>query len=244
MFKAVLFDLDGTLLRLDTGEFMKEYLKELSQAVISVLDPSLFVKALLASTEAMKVNRNPNITNAQVFWEDFSIRLKDDIKTLQPLMDEFYRTRFKNLARIISPSSQARFTVEAALDQGLRIALATNPVFPMTAVRQRMVWAGVENLPWEMVTSYEEMHFCKPHPEYYREIASMMDLPAETCLMVGNDTEEDLAAFQAGMKTYLVTDCLYNPSGKAFYPDWEGSLEELARWFEASSWKQCDLSHC
>ena len=32
--------------------------------------------------------------------------------------------------------------------------------------------------------------------------------------MVGNDAEEDLAAEQAGMQVYLLTDCLINKKGK------------------------------
>lgn len=237
MFKAVLFDLDGTLLKLDTAEFMEEYVKELSQAVSTIMEPSLFVKALLSSTEAMRSNRDPKLTNAQVFWQDFGQRLNHDMEMLRPVLDDFYLTRFKKLSRIVSPSNQARMTVQAALDQGLRIALATNPVFPMSAVRERMLWAGVEDMPWEVITSYEEMHFCKPHPEYYHEVASLMRLPAEACLMVGNDNQEDLAASKAGMKTYLVTDYLYNDSNTEFRPDWEGSLKDLCRWLAASGWK-------
>lgn len=73
--KAVLFDLDGTLLQLDTVEFTAEYLKEVSRAVVSVVDPGRFVKALLSSTDAMKANRDPSMINAGAFWADFRPRL-------------------------------------------------------------------------------------------------------------------------------------------------------------------------
>ena len=36
----------------------------------------------------------------------------------------------------------------------------------------------------------------------------------ETCLMVGNDVDEDMIpARSLGMKTFLLTDCLINKSG-------------------------------
>ena len=31
--------------------------------------------------------------------------------------------------------------------------------------------------------------------------------------MVGNDAKEDLAAREAGLSVYLITDCLLNPQG-------------------------------
>lgn len=230
MLQAVLFDLDGTLLQLETEEFTTEYLKEISRVAAPVVDPGRFIEALLTSTRAMMANNDPSVTNARAFWADFSRRLEDCIEDLEPVIQDFYATRFNSLSRVARPCPGAREAVQAALDRGLRIVLATNPVFPLSAIRDRMSWAGVEDLPWEFVTSYEEMHFCKPHPGYYREIAGRLGLPAEVCLMAGNDVEEDLAASKIGMKTYLVTDFMKRPVREEFNPDWIGSLEDLAQW--------------
>ncbi|SFR10550.1 YbaK/EbsC family protein [Desulfoscipio geothermicus] len=232
MLQAVLFDLDGTLLQMDTEDFMNEYLKELSQTVASVVEPGRFVRALLASTNAMLVNRDPALTNAEVFWADFRTRLGDCITDLEPLIEDFYAHKFINLSRVARPCPQARRAVQAALDRGLRIVLATNAIFPRSAIRDRMAWAGVADLPWELVTGYEEMHFCKPHPEYYREIAELLELKPEDCLMVGNDVQKDLAASTPGMRTYLVTDYLINPTRVDYQKlaDGYGTLAELAGW--------------
>lgn len=60
--------------------------------------------------------------------------------------------------------------------RGYRLVLATNPVFPREAILERMRWAGVERAPWEIITTYEEYHFCKPNPNYFAEILAKMGL--------------------------------------------------------------------
>lgn len=229
MLKAVLFDLDGTLLPVDTGEFMQEYLKEVAGAVRQVVEPQRLIQSLLASTAKMVADTNPAATNADIFWTDFNARMGDCVEELRPLLERFYEERFSELARVASPRPQsARRVVQAARDSGLRLALATNPVFPLTAIRQRMAWAGIEDQPWEVVTCYEEMHFCKPNPELYLEIAGQLGVRPEECLMAGNDAEEDMVAGSVGMKTFLVTDYLIGAPRGNIKVDWTGSLDALA----------------
>ena len=234
MLKAVLFDLDGTLLRVDTSEFTVEYLKEVALAVAPAVDPVFFNTALLASTSMMIGNRDPAVTNEEVFWEDFRKRMGNGFDNAMPFFEEFYVTKFPGLSRVVRPGASTRPVVQAALDRGLRIVLATQPVFPIAAVRQRMAWAGVEDLPWEFVTSYEEMHFCKPQPEYYLEIAQRLGVEPGECLMVGNDVQEDLVAASVGMRACLVTDCLVNPQNADYQADWSGPLSHLAEWLAGS----------
>lgn len=61
---------------------------------------------------------------------------------------------------------------------------------------------------FDYVTSYETERFCKPDPAYYLDICNKLGPNPEHCLMIGNDDREDMhAASQAGLKSYLVTDC-------------------------------------
>lgn len=234
VIEAVLFDLDGTLLQMDKGEFTTEYLRALSRRIAPVVDPGRFARALMASTGVMTADSNPAMTNAEVFWADFRSRLDDCIEKLEPILEDFYQNDFKKLSGVARPCAFARPSVQAAVDRGLRIALATNPVFPAQAVLDRLAWAGVEDMPWELVTSYEDMHFCKPNPGYYLEIARRMGLPPERCVMAGNDPGEDLAAAGAGMRTYLVTDFIHGSGQSEFSPDWAGSLADLRDWLAGS----------
>jgi len=232
VLQAVLFDLDGTLLPMDHKVFLSEYLKELFLLVQPVIEPAVFKRAFMASTSAMATNNSPDLTNEEVFWRDFQVQLGDQLPVVRPLLEEFYNERFPQLAYVASPCPEARILVKAAMQHDLRIVLATNPLFPRTAILSRMSWAGVHDLPWDLITSYEVMHFCKPHLEYYREIVAQLGVRPEECLMVGNDVDQDLIAGSLGMKIYMVTDCLRGDLAGICRADWHGTIQQLAGLWE------------
>ena len=100
------------------------------------------------------------------------------------------------------------------------MALATNPIFPAIATNERIRWAGLSTDDFELITTYENIGFCKPNPEYYSEVAERIGVAPEECIMVGNDVDDDMPASKLGMKVFLLTDCLINKSGEdlAKYP--------------------------
>ncbi|MDF2876281.1 MAG: gph [Sporomusa sp.] len=228
MIKSVLFDLDGTLLPLDQDEFLREYLNHLGARVADVADPKKFISQLLASTAVMIRSRDKSKTNQQVFFEDFLPNIGVTPDVLMPVLEDFYQTDFVLVKPTTKSNTNARRAVIAVAELGLDVVVATNPIFPISAIRQRIDWAGVGDVEFAFVTCYEDCHFCKPHPEYYLEIAERIGRKPEECLMVGNDVIEDLAAAKVGMKTYLVTDCLLNSQAVAAKADYQGTLAELA----------------
>jgi FMN phosphatase YigB (HAD superfamily) len=121
---------------------------------------------------------------------------------------------------------QARQAVEAAVSQGAKIVLATNPVFPRAAVDSRLEWAGLADVEFDWVTSYENSRFCKPSPGYYLDILEQINLEPQQCLMVGNDAREDTAAAALGIDTFLVEGYIVEHPG-ATPPTWRGSWQEL-----------------
>jgi len=212
---------------------MEGYFKAIALAASPVVEPRRFLKALMECAKAMSLNRSTGLTNSQVFWQRFRALLPEDHQALVPLLDSFYANEYKELASLATYSSLGKEIVQAALDRGMRLVLATNPFFPRVAIEERMAWAKVANFPWELITDYEEMHSCKPYPEYYLEIAQRLGLSSKDCLMVGNDVPNDLAATKTGMRVCLVTDFLINPK-RVDYEElayWHGTLEELLSWF-------------
>lgn len=232
---TLLFDLDGTLLPMDNDTFTKGYFKKLVPHVAHLMAPEPFIAQLWRSTEAMVRNDDPSLTNEAVFKKHFLEAVNAREEDFFPLVEQFYAGEFGELSHLSEPTPLAREIVQAAVDKGYRVVLATNPLFPRPATEHRMRWAGVDGLPFELVTTYENSHFCKPNPNYYLEIVQKIGVTPESCLMIGNDAFEDLIAGKIGMETYWVTDCAIQEkaetSGKEQLPfDHQGTLQDLLRY--------------
>ena len=205
MLRALLFDLDGTLLRVESEEvFFRRYLTELGGRFAHVMAPERFVGAVMAATRTMIVDRDPARTNREVWAADFFSRTGLDHDQLLPQFLAFYRDVFPTLRGSAGPTPGAAEAVNAARARGLHVVVATNPVFPRVAIDERLRWAGFPPEQFRLITSYEHMHFCKPNPEYYLEIADAIGCRPEACLMVGNHPIDDMAAKLVGMRAYLV----------------------------------------
>ena len=102
--------------------------------------------------------------------------------------------------------------------------------FPLRAVEHRLDWAGLNSAAFDLITTVDNMHFCKPQPEYYLEIAAMIGIPPEHCLMAGNDVEEDISSAAAtGMGTFLADRFLiHRRPGEEPPAGYRGSLKDLA----------------
>lgn len=234
-FKALLFDLDGTLLDLDMETFLPAYFQALTRRFGQLVDPQQFVDHLVASTAVMMASKDPEKTNEEVFMADFIPRLGLSREVLLPLLNDFYLNDFGALAGESRRKPLAREIIQYAFARGFAVVVATNPVFPKLAIAHRLRWAGVgvEDFPYRLVTSYEIMHFCKPNREYYEEILASLGLKAGECLMIGNDVQDDLRAREVGIRTFLVEDHLINRTGEAPQTDYRGSLEDLYEFIKA-----------
>lgn len=227
MVNTLLFDLDGTLLPMDNEEFTRGYFKYLIPHVMHLLNKDKFIEQLWASTEKMVRNDDARKTNEEVFKEDFLTNSGIREEDLWPILLEFYQGEFATLSHLTRPTPLSRQVVQTAIDKGYTVVVATNPLFPRTAIEARMKWAGVDDLPFALVTTLEEMHYCKPNPNYYREILEKVGKQPEECMMIGNDGYEDMIAGKLGMETYLVTDCFIERNVLSDYVNHQGTMQEL-----------------
>lgn len=234
MLRAILFDLDGTLIRYELDSFLDRYLRALAAKVAAYVDPERFVRQVVDSTYVTINNRDGKKTNKEVFMGDFFSKIGVAPELLVPLFDEFYANDYGLLGRYVKPAPFARDVVARAFALGYDVVIATNPVFPARAVQERLRWGGLDSFPYRLVTSYEIMHYCKPHREYFEEVLEMVRRRPEECIMVGNDVDEDLAAGQVGMRTFLVKDSMINRQGITPKADWVGGLEDFLGILEGS----------
>jgi len=223
---GVLFDLDGTLLDIDLDPFLRDYLGALgpfvAESVGSDISASQAIEAVMAGTSVMS-RPHPGRTNREVFNAEFRRMTGADLSLAENelALERFYEDVFPGLGGELRGFDGAVAAVEAALDLDLRVAIATNPIFPLSAVKERMRWAGLDSLEVHAITSYEIMGATKPHAAYFTETAALLGVAPDDCLMVGDDRTLDMSAADAGMKTYFV--------GGAPVPecDWSGSIGEL-----------------
>lgn len=225
--QAVLFDLDGTLLPMDQDEFIKAYFGLLVKKLVPYgYDPQALTEAIWAGVAAMVKNTGDKLNEA-VFWDAFSGRLGEQARRDAPVFDDYYRTDFQRVQAVCGFNPQAAQTVQTIKQRGLRVALATNPLFPAVATESRMRWAGLSPEDFELYTTYENIGYCKPNPRYFSEVARRMGVPPEHCLMVGNDVDDDLPAQSVGMQVFLLTDCLINKNGVDISPYPHGGFSQL-----------------
>lgn len=210
MITTFLFDLDGTLLPMDQDCFIKAYIGNLAQKMASYgYEPSRLIKSIWAGTEAMARNDGSRV-NEDVFWDTFSSLYGKDVRQDEPIFLDFYQNEFQNVKNSCGFDSCSKIVIDLLKKQGIRIALATNPLFPAVATHSRIRWAGLKPEDFEWITTYENSRRCKPNPDYYRDILDILKVRPEECVMVGNDVTEDMVAAQLGMQVFLLTDCLIN----------------------------------
>jgi HAD superfamily hydrolase (TIGR01549 family) len=229
--RAILFDLDDTLLTNNMDSFLPRYLTLLSAYAAEYYDPGLLIQHLLAATQAMAENTDPAVTNEEAFWTEFSRLTGFDHAEMTPFFTRFYQTRFNEIQSLTQPRSEARPVVEWAFRQGYAVVIATNPMFPRVAVDRRLAWGGIDDFDYDLVTSYENMHSTKPHPSYFREILDRLDCSPAGALMVGDDWERDiLPARQVGIDTFWIAPAEAEAPDPAI-PTMRGTLADF--------WSRC-----
>jgi FMN phosphatase YigB (HAD superfamily) len=227
---AVLFDLDDTLLGNDMDVFLQSYFPLLSAYTRPLLDPDRFLPELLFATQAMIDSQDPDLSNSDVFWRVFCERNKLVRDKMEPFFEAFYREQFGQLQSATERRPAAVDIVRWCFDQGFKVVIATNPLFPLSAIQQRLAWAGipVDEFDYDLVTGYENMHSAKPHEAYYREILSVVDVDPDRALMVGDDWHNDIVpAAKLGLYTFwMAAPDDFVPEGVTA-PDGQGGLDDL-----------------
>ena len=230
---TVLFDLDGTLLPMDQDVFVKEYFGRIAGKLAPQgYEPKRLVDTIWRGTGAM-VKNDGSKSNEEAFWEVAVSVYGDQIVKDNHFFDEFYETEFDEIKAVCGYHPAAAGIVHNLKEKGLRVALATYPIFQARATQCRIRWAVLTPEAFDLYTTYENSCYCKPNLDYYRNILVQLKVSAEECLMVGNDVQEDMIARELGMQVFLLTDCLINKTGTdiSVYP--HGGFNTLAQYLEA-----------
>lgn len=226
---TVLFDLDGTLLPMDLDVFVKAYFGAIAKKMAPYgYDPEQLIGAIWKGTGAM-VSNNGQQTNEQAFWQVVSHILGERVWQDQKLFDQFYIENFDDLRSICGYDPMAAKIVYRLKEKGYRVVLATSPIFPALATHRRIRWAGLQPEDFTLCTTYENCCYTKPNLDYYRSILKKLQVPAEECIMIGNDVAEDMVAEELGMEVFLLTECLLNKNNQDIGHYRQGGFDVLYR---------------
>ena len=236
MIKAVLFDLDGTLLHFYQDEFIAAYFKELKKIFVRLgFDAELAFEGLWAGTKAMMLN-NGELLNRDSFWAEFMRVVgvsHEQMKIAEDACNDFYSSVAFDGVKSIMKNNDLELPkriVHSTAERGFTVVLATNPLFPECAITTRLGWVGLSVSDFKLVTHYGNSRYCKPNFGYYREIFEKIGLEPDQCLMVGNSTLEDMSISALGTDTFLVKECIENESEIDISAYRSGTLKELGEY--------------
>ena len=230
MIKAVLFDMDDTLLDINLTAFMTRYVADVSRilSAISGKNPALFGMAFARSYLAMSSPaRADGSLNLEVFEREFE-RVSGVPVAESAITDAIRHYERELLVRrgggIVDahPMEGGLATLARVEELGLRCALATNPSFSEACIGVRMSWAGIAEVPFERVSHMGNSTRLKPQARYYEEFVSALGLRPSECLMVGNDARRDFPRPEIGMRT------IYVGHARPRRAIWSGRMRDLA----------------
>jgi FMN phosphatase YigB (HAD superfamily) len=240
---TLLLDMDGTLLDNSVRTFVPAYMEAVARHLAARVGLEQLNEALLTSTRQMILNQNPDCTLLDVFECNFYPRVGIPRDELAPLLVEFFANVYPDLKHLTERRPEAIEFVQQALKREYRVAVATNPLFPLTAIEQRLEWAGLSprEYPFAVVPGAENVHFAKPNPAFLAELLAVMGWPEGPAIMVGDDLENDILCAQAlGLATYAVDthnhDHDSDHDGNAHpykTPQGSGILGDLLGWIDS-----------
>lgn len=224
---TVFFDLDGTLLPFEQEEFIHSYFKRLAAKLVPMgFDKDSLFKAIWAGMEAM-IKNDGSKTNEVAFWEVFEGQLNTKREVLEDVFLDFYQHDFDEVKEVVENGLTRKALLDELKSKGYQLVLATNPVFPKEAVATRLSWIQLSLQDFSYVTTFENSSFCKPSLGYYENILTAIGKQPKECVMIGNNTLEDMISGKLGIATGLVTTNLENQNNYDVNQFVHGTLEEV-----------------
>ncbi len=191
MIKAVVFDLDNTLM-----DFMVMKENAIKAAVTAMIDAGLTMKAEDAKRELFEIYGREGIEYQTVFDSFLEKRLGYiDWKILSSGVVAYRKAR--EAALVLYPHVTLALT--GLLRRGLKLAVLSDA--PRREAWLRLCYLQLQHT-FDSVITFDDTGFRKPDARPYRKVLSLIDTEPKDTLMVGDWPERDLVgAREVGMRT-------------------------------------------
>jgi putative hydrolase of the HAD superfamily len=191
MIKAVIFDLDNTLV-----DFMLMKRQAIDAAINAMIDAGLKLSRddIQSRIDAIYKERGMEFQNVfdQLLYDEFQ---KVDYKILSAGVIAYRRAREAALV----PYPHVYMTLMELLKMGIRLAVVSDA--PAREAWLRLSYLNFHHI-FDHVVTFEDTRQRKPHEAPFRRALELLRIDANEGLMVGDWAERDVVgAAQVGMKT-------------------------------------------
>ena len=205
MLDAVFLDLDNTLVLYDEIEYYHDYFERIHSSFADLFELDEFKDRLVSGTLALGRSQGEK-SNREQFMAVFARGNLDKREDLWQRFMDFYANGYNAMEVNVAVPAGLHAGLQRLRQTGLKLVIASNPIFPFLAQQVRMRWAGLQPAWFDLFTSIDNMRYVKPRRAYFLQACELIGAAPENCLMVGNDPVNDMAASRAGLRTYRTTD--------------------------------------
>lgn len=191
MLKAVIFDLDNTLV-----DFMAMKRQAIDAAISAMIDAGLTLNYDEIRSRIDKIYSERGIEYQKVFDDMlYAIFARVDYRILSAGVIAYRRAREAALA----PYPHVYSTLMHLLKQGIKLAVVTDAPAPEAWLR--LCYINFHHI-FDTVITFDDTHERKPSPAPFRRALELLQVEPQEALMVGDWPERDVVgAAKVGIKT-------------------------------------------
>lgn len=191
MIKAVVFDLDNTLV-----DFMKMKKRAIEEAIPAMIDAGLEITPEYANKIIDEIYKEQGIEYQQVF-DEFLRRVlqKVNYKVLSAGIVAYRKAREASL----TPYPHVYSTLNKLMKMGIKMGILSDA--PIKEAWLRLAYLNLHHI-FDAVVTFDETGERKPSPLPFKMVLERLGVKPKEALMVGDWAERDIVgASKVGMKT-------------------------------------------